>query len=70
MRFKREQGIHLETLKVIRWAGYMQYVMNRDSKKRLMKPQELLDLNEPEGEKVLDLPSPDEMKEMQHRMDK
>ena len=67
MRYKREQGQHLETLKVIRWAGYMQYLVNRDSKRRLLKPEELFSLNEPKEEKVLDLPNREEMEEMKKR---
>lgn len=54
-------------MKVIRWAGYMTYLVNRDSKKRMMKPEELLNFNEPEVEKVLDLPTQEEMQVMKKR---
>lgn len=64
LRNKREEGIRLEEMKLLRWIGYMQYAMHRDPKKRMLKPQELYVLNEPKEQKILKIPTKEEMKEI------
>lgn len=63
LRFKRELSAQTRFLKVIRWAGYMSYVMNRDRRKKLLKPEDLLFIDEIKKEKV-SLPTKEEMEEI------
>ena len=61
LRFKREMQIHNRTLKLIRWAGWMVYVMNRNTKRRMLQPQELLRLNDFEENIPVELPTKEDM---------
>ena len=61
LRFKREMQIHNSTLKLIRWAGWMVYVMNRNTKRRMLQPQELLRLNDFEENIPVELPTKEDM---------
>ena len=61
LRFKRELQIQTETLKVIRWAGWMTYAVNRDRKKKFLQPHDLLPLMEFEEKKQVELPTKEEM---------
>jgi len=53
-------------MKLSRWVGYMAYAVNRDPKKRLLKPEELYLLPEIEGteNKKLNIPTKAQMEEM------
>ena len=57
LRFKREMQIHNNTLKVIRWTGWMVYVMNRNPKRRMLRPDELLKINDFEEKRQVELPT-------------
>ena len=64
LREKRERANKLDELRLLRWIGYMQYAVNRDPKKRMLKPEDLYKLNEPKEEKEIKIPTKEEMKEM------
>jgi len=64
VRFKRDAAKHLDTLRVVRWAGWMQYAVNRDPKKRMIPPEELLPFDETTEKNKLDLPTKEEMEEI------
>ena len=64
LREKRERANKLDELRLLRWIGYMQYAVNRDPKKRMLKPEDLYKLNEPKEEKEIKIPTKEEMKQI------
>jgi len=65
LRNKIEEAKRIGDRKILRWVGYMQYVMHRDPKKRMLRPDEMYFIDEPEREKKhLKIPTKEEMKEI------